>query len=668
MLTMIANAGTFLQLAVFATAIKLLLVPTYRSTDFEVHRNWLAITHSLPISKWYIEETSEWTLDYPPFFAWFEWALSQIARFVDPAMLVVQNLGHASGRTVMFQRFSVIVTDVVLLAAAYALARDVSSDDSLSSRGGDGKSKPKKLQGPGAQATGSADETTPSPTTISNSVSSGRSRGNSSTRSDRSDSGMQRSIVLFFLLSCNAGLLLVDHVHFQYNGVMIGLLLWSLYAARSGRHLLSGLLFAALLNMKHLFLYAAPAYFVYLLRHYCCEGTVLGPACAEADSGAGSRTGKGSGKGSGSNREGFRLGRVVVRLVVLGAGVLTIFGVSFGPFITMRQMPQVLRRLFPFGRGLLHAYWAANVWAPYAAADKLLAAALPRVAPRLGLELDKLGLWIEPGAANMAGGLVKVSRFAVLPQVSPAATALAVLLALVPCLAAFWAGDGRPGYVRRNIVRAVSYSFLSGFVFGYHVHEKAVLVALLPHAVDAVLTPSAARRFLLLATAGHYGLLPLIFRPQEYGTKILVLLSYLFISMVALGSVHAEVRLGAREAGVAGEGVASQSPLRPSKMQGSSTSPAKLGMEWETAKSPMKGTAVLGRLAKLYLAGFLVVELYVSIVHEAVPALRRRLPFAPLMLTSVYCSIGVLAVWVDMVADWVCETAMGWRKHEYQRY
>ena len=142
------------------TALKLLLLPAYRSTDFEVHRNWMAITSSLPLSQWYVDATSEWTLDYPPFFAYFERVLAVFAPFFDPQMLVVSSQPYASAPTVLYQRLTVMVTDVLLLFGASQMVRDA-----------------------------------PAPLT---------------------------PLALTFL---NAGLLLVDHVHFQYNGFLIGLFL-----------------------------------------------------------------------------------------------------------------------------------------------------------------------------------------------------------------------------------------------------------------------------------------------------------------------------------------------------------------------------------------------------------------------------------------------------------
>ena len=206
-------------------------------------------------------------------------------------MLRLNNLEYDSWQTVYFQRLSVIVTELLLV---YALHLYVSSS--------------------------------PQPTKHASHVAA-----------------------LSILLS--PGLLIIDHIHFQYNGFMYGLLLFSLVLARhESTILLSGALFAALLCFKHIYLYLAPAYFVYLLRKYCLGNDSI-----------------------------FHLR--LTNCIKLGSAVVAIFAVALGPFLYHGQTEQLLKRLFPFSRGLCHAYWAPNVWAVYSFVDRALI--LGKFTPRL---------------------------------------------------------------------------------------------------------------------------------------------------------------------------------------------------------------------------------------------------------------------------------------------
>lgn len=80
---------------------------------------------------------------------------------------------------------------------------------------------------------------------------------------------------------------------------------------------------------------------------------------------------------------------------------------DFYPLLCVFQMKQVFSRLFPFGRGLCHAYWAPNIWVFYIVLDKAL-----------GFVLKKLGFNVVTPTASFTGGLVgNSSPFSVLPQV-----------------------------------------------------------------------------------------------------------------------------------------------------------------------------------------------------------------------------------------------------------
>ncbi|KAI4945279.1 hypothetical protein J4E86_009166 [Alternaria arbusti] len=417
------------QCAVVATALKVLLFPAYKSTDFEVHRNWLALTHSLPIKEWYYEKTSEWTLDYPPFFAYFEWLMSQAAPYVDPGLLNVKDLGYNSWQTVYFQRTTVVLTELVLVYALHLYVKTSKSKVTA------------------------------------------------------------HAAALSVLLS--PGLLIIDHIHFQYNGFLYGLLVLSMVLARNNSTLLlSGLLFAALLCLKHIYLYLAPAYFVYLLRAYC-----LG------------------------QRSSFPYFTIrFFNCIKLGVGIVSVFAAAFGPFAMWGQIGQVFSRLFPFSRGLCHAYWAPNVWAIYSFSDRVLI----YLAPRLGLHVD------QEAVNSVTRGLVGDTSFAVLPDIDPLICFLLTLGTQIPVLLRLLY---KPTW--EAFIGAVTLCGYASFLFGWHVHEKAILLVIIPFSLIALQDRRYFGAFRPLAVAGHVSLFPLLYTAAEFPVKTVYTIFWLVLFLIA---------------------------------------------------------------------------------------------------------------------------------------
>lgn len=525
--------SNFLSIAVSVTCIKLLFITAYRSTDFEVHRNWLAITHSLPTSKWYFENTSEWTLDYPPLFAWFEYVLSLAARFVDPGMLEIANLNYASSATIYFQRLTVILSDLILIYAVWVW------QGLISPRKGDRSSK-------------------------------------------HDDPWLDKTTVLSMLFLWNPGLLLVDHVHFQYNGFLHGILLLATARLFQGRCVEATLWFTILLNLKHIYLYVAPVFFVYLLRNYCFAQS--------------------HGKAPQSLLWRFQ----PIHFLRLAGAVLLVFAVSLWPFLSKAQLTQMLQRLFPFKRGLCHAYWAPNWWALYAAVDRVLAFA--------GLGSGKTTV---VSIASPTSGLVQDTHFTLLPNVPPLCTFILTALFQLPALWGLWKRPQEPWL----LVRALVLCGLSAFLFGWHVHEKAILMPVLLATPLALCSSADAAVYVILSAAGHSSLFPLLFRSAEMPAKVLLVLLHTVYAVCTLGKLHS-------------------SKVNPKRRYTSS--------EQVTRHTGMLLTWF--EQAGLCLLGLAVVA-YGELLHPFTP-LAGRMPFLPLMVTSVSCSVAIIYAWAKSWQLW----------------
>lgn len=460
-------------------------------------------------------------MDYPPFFAYFEKLLSLPAALIDRRIVDLNNLNYAAWTVVAYQRATVIFTELVL---GVALLRFI--------RGAEHPS-------------------------------------------------VQRIISASLFL--HPGFLIVDHIHFQYNGFMFGILLWSLLVARDGNKLTSGLLFAVLLNFKHIYMYLAPAYFVYLLRSYCLSPNYdIRP----------------------------------MHFISLANTVIGVFLVSLGPFLFMGQLPQLLSRLFPFTRGLNHAYWAPNVWALVTFADRVLLKVATRLQIPLGVNLA--------GVASTSRGLVGDTVFAVLPNVKPLHTFAITIICQSLFLVKLWL---TPTY--KSFITALTLCGYSSYMFGWHVHEKAVLLVLVPLSLIAVESHAHFRTFVIASISGIFSLFPLLFTPAE--TFIKVVYSSLWAVLILPPLNKVVYRFPRSLIGV-----------------------------------------IIDRLEMLYLAGFPLLQLFTAFLPmlrtgkgssgqdaalantnssrlnvtetgSAAPSMpENTLEFLPLMMTSVYCAVGLV--------------------------
>ncbi|KAK6543871.1 glycosyl transferase, variant 2 [Orbilia ellipsospora] len=405
-------------------------------------------------------------------------------------MLQVKNLNYGSMETIYFQRLSVIVSELVLILS---LRRFINIQASPQSK------------------------------KVANIIS------------------------LSLLLS--PAFLIIDHIHFQYNGMMFGILIFSLTDALTDNLLRSGILFAILLCFKHIYLYIAPAYFAYLLRKYC-----LGENLFDIQ---------------------------IVNCIKLGSAIVSIFGVAFGYFAAIGQIPQLLSRLFPFSRGLCHAYWAPNAWALYAFLDRVLI----HIAPRLNLSVDSASL----GSATR--GLVGDTSFAVLPNIPPRVTFLLTLAVQIVCLVKIFLQPNPSKFIG-----SVTLCGFASFMFGWHVHEKAILLPLVPFSLLALQDRRYLGAFRPLAVAGHISLFPLVFKAAEFPIKTAYTILWIMVFFMAFDTVV------------------------------------------PVAKS--QRVFLLDRFEIVYMTVGVPLILYTEIFHFAI--FGSRLEFLPLMFTSAYCALGIL--------------------------
>jgi len=88
-----------------------------------------------------------------------------------------------------------------------------------------------------------------------------------------------------------------------------------------------------------------------------------------------------------------------------------------------------------------------------------------------------------------------------------------------------------------DFVGAVTLCGFAAFLFGWHVHEKAILLVIIPFSLLAVKDRRYLGAFRPLAISGHVSLFPLLFTTQEFPIKTVYTILWLILFLLAFERV-----------------------------------------------------------------------------------------------------------------------------------
>ena len=149
------------------------------------------------------------------------------------------------------------------------------------------------------------------------------------------------------------------------------------------------------------------------------------------------------------------------------------------------------------------------------------------------------------------------------------------------------------------------------FMFGWHVHEKAILMILIPFSLISCMSAFQARHFFFLNVVGCYSLFPLLFEQREAPIKIFLLLFHSYFSYLFYHAIF---------------------PKRENSTE-------RFHVGW---------------IQSFFILGLFIIELYNLFIHPFFVA--HSFPFLNLMIISVFCSIAVSYSFISLYLSFVFQS------------